>query len=127
MADRENNVFFYPNGIEELAEKFGYRSNSIASTYLTGLQNRVNHDMAEALEGSIVLLVQRNRQSYPFIGKPLHKDLFEGIAFRTKMLYSGDGVLIGQVTKDEQDEFAIQSANWIGNYYYFSLLEKGDA
>ena len=123
--DNNTHVFKYPNGIEDLASLFGHRSNSIGATFLAGVKARTDDTMAQAFEGSIVSFVSRNNCNYPTIGTPLGRDLYEKLAFRIKLIFSGDNVLIGKIVRTEEDEFAITSSNSINQYLYFSLLQKG--
>jgi len=127
---KEVTYFSYRNGIDEIADYFGHRSNSIASTYLLGLQNRSDKLTAQAFTGSVVMLCKRQKirvENMMSVGLPLTQDMFEQMAFNIRLLYSGDGLLLGEITEEQHDEFAVASSNMIGYNLQFSILQRGDS
>lgn len=120
-------AFAYPTSIDAIASVFEKRSNSIANTYLLGLQERNNALYVKQLEGSLVCLAQRQYSHSPTIGLQLPQQMFEAVAYNVKLVYCSAKLMLGIVQMDKTEEFVVQSANWIGSYLSFSIIKMKGA
>jgi hypothetical protein len=90
---------------------------------MLGLQDRSNDLYAQQFEGALVCLVARGGDARPVVGLPLPKEMFEAVAYNIRLVYSGKEVMLGIVQRERTEEFVVQSSNWIGQDFAFSMLK----
>jgi len=111
----------YPNSIIDLEREFGKKSNSIAATFLNGIQERSMEP--RALVGrKLGVYISRHRTLCPMFGAPVSKDVFERILLYTGLDYNGKTMLTGVISNVVDESMCIALTGFLGLYWHVRLL-----
>jgi len=106
----ENEGIKYENDIDKLTQYFGKRRGSKFETFSSGLKEMANNKLIKKLLEKKFLISAYNYSEDTFIGRPLDKPTFEGIASHLRLEYMEGKNIICKVQEKETPE--VISAIW---------------